>query len=168
MLTADTSYDVRVQARNGDGETPIVRGRWWGPARPPRGITALPDSPSPDPKTAQQTSVRLCLRTNRPARTSGSRLTVSDSNSLASTRSYQLEGPDADSFDFDTSSHRIRTKRGVTYDLESKSSYGVDGDGLRRSRRQRRDRGEDHAGGRGRASGSADASDGSNDREIEH
>ena len=53
------------------------------------------------------------------------RLTVTDSNSLAITRTYQLSGPDKDSFDFDTSSQRIRTKRGVTYDYESKSTYYV-------------------------------------------
>ena len=52
-------------------------------------------------------------------------LTVTDPNSLVRNRTFQLVGPDADSFDFDTTSRRIRTKRGVTYDFEAKSSYSL-------------------------------------------
>ena len=52
-------------------------------------------------------------------------LTVTDPNSLVRNRTFELVGPDADSFDFDTTSRRIRTKRGVTYDFEAKSSYSL-------------------------------------------
>lgn len=41
------------------------------------------------------------------------------------TLTYTMEGTDASSFTFDTSSRQIKTKSGVTYDHESKSSYSV-------------------------------------------
>ena len=39
---------------------------------------------------------------------------------------YQLEGPDADSFDFNPSSSQVRTKRGVTYNHEDPECGYVD------------------------------------------
>ncbi len=41
------------------------------------------------------------------------------------TLTYTMEGTDASSFTFDTSFRQIKTKSGVTYDYESKSSYSV-------------------------------------------
>ena len=38
---------------------------------------------------------------------------------------YSLYGPDADSFDLHATSGQIRTKRGVTYDSETKSTLNV-------------------------------------------
>ena len=39
---------------------------------------------------------------------------------------YRLDGPDADSFDFNPSSSQIRTKRGVTYNHEDPECGYVD------------------------------------------
>ena len=38
---------------------------------------------------------------------------------------YQLHGPDADSFDLQASTGQIRTKRGVVYDYETKPTLNV-------------------------------------------
>ena len=80
-----------------------------------------------------------------PGQNVGPTLTVTDPNSLVRNRTYQLVGPDADSFDFDTTSRRIRTKRGVTYDFEAKSSYSLTDVGLRRCGWKRRAGGDHHA-----------------------
>ena len=41
------------------------------------------------------------------------------------TLTYTLEGTDADSFTFDAAARQIKTKEGVSYDYETKSSYSV-------------------------------------------
>ena len=41
------------------------------------------------------------------------------------TLTYSLEGTDAGSFDIVASSGQIKTKSGVTYDHEAKSSYST-------------------------------------------
>ena len=52
----------------------------------------------------------------------GDPVTATDSGD---TLTYTLEGPDAASFDIVLTSGQIRTKSGVTYDYETKSSYAV-------------------------------------------
>ena len=49
--------------------------------------------------------------------------TATDAN--GDTLTYSMEGADAGSFDFDASARQIKTKTGVTYDHEAKSSYSV-------------------------------------------
>ena len=118
---ADTSYDVRVRA-NGDGDGP------WSLVG--TGSTNKENNKPPRFTITRSTDCTTDICESMPENESPgqnvtSKLTVSDPNSLDISWTYRLGGPDADSFDFDTSSHRIRTKRGVTYDLESKSSYGL-------------------------------------------
>ena len=113
-LEADTSYEVRVQALNGDGQSPHP----WslvgtgstnkeGNLSPVSNEDATEDLEVPENADAGQDVEGPVAATDR------------DSARLI----YSLEGPDAESFDFDTSSGQIRTKRGVTYDHESKPTY---------------------------------------------
>ena len=61
---------------------------------------------------------------NSPAGTDvGDPVTATDADN--DTLTYTLEGTDAASFQIDSTSGQIRTKSGVTYDYETKSSYSV-------------------------------------------
>ena len=123
-LEPDTTYQVRVRASNGEGLGP------WslvGTGSTNRANNAPPMFPD-TLHTGGACPTDIC-ETEPENQSSGqdvtARLTVTDANSLANIRTYRLDGPDKDSFDFDTSSLRIRTKRGVTYDFESQSTYYV-------------------------------------------
>ena len=80
-----------------------------------------------DDDNAPTFSADTDLRTvpeNSPTGTSvGDPVTATDDDGDALT--YTLEGTDAASFDIDASTGQIRTKSGVTYDHEAKSSYSV-------------------------------------------
>ena len=122
-LDADTSYDVRVQATNGDGTGP------WslvGTGSTNKANNAPPKFES-DPTNCPAATGDVCRtmpENQSPGQNVGTAMpSATDTNSV--TKTYRLEGPDADSFVFDTSTRRIRTKRGVTYDFEAKSVYGV-------------------------------------------
>ena len=120
-LVADTSYQVRVRASNGRVGPWSLSGTGSTNKQnngPP--VFTVPESPDCD------TDICLSmLEDESPGQNVSPTLTVTDPNSLVRNRTFQLVGPDADSFDFDTTSRRIRTKRGVTYDFEAKSSYSL-------------------------------------------
>ena len=75
------------------------------------------------PPAFQATSTTREVAENSAAGTNvGDPVTATDSGD---TLTYTLEGPDAASFDIVLTSGQIRTKSGVTYDYETKSSYAV-------------------------------------------
>lgn len=121
-LRADTSYDVRVQATNGEGTD-----TWSlvGTGSTNKAGNAPPQFNTPDDTNCTDADICRTMGENEdPGQNVGTAMpSATDSDSV--TKTYELTGPDADSFVFDTSARRIRTKRGVTYDFEEKSEYWV-------------------------------------------
>ena len=106
-LTANTSYLVSVRATSAEGTSPWSLSGTGSTNRtrnspPTFGQTALLTPTVPENSPARQ-NVGVAVRAHD-----------GDTGIL----SYRLDGPDADSFDFITSSGQIRTKRGVTYNHE--------------------------------------------------
>ena len=109
-LDPDTSYQVRVRARNidvtsNDGPWSFV------------GTGSTNKANNSSPKFAQSVPHPLIMAENSPSGQSvGAPVTADDADSR--TLSYRFKGRDADLFDFNSSNGQIRTKRGVTYDHE--------------------------------------------------
>ena len=120
-LEADTSYQVRVRGKNGEADTTE---NW---SQTGTGSTNKEDNIPPtffETADANTGSVTRSVRENTVAgQNVGGAVNASDAE--ARPLVYRLGGPDADSFDFDMSSGQIRTKRGVTYDHETKVKYYV-------------------------------------------
>ena len=114
-LAPGTSYQVRVRAKNADGDSP------WslvGAGSTNKGGNRAPVSNEQNPPSDLRVPENA-----EPGHNVEGPVAATDGDSARLT--YSLEGPDADSFDFDTSSGQIRTKRGVTYDHETKTMYFV-------------------------------------------
>ena len=107
LLSADTSYQVRVRAVNSDGTGP------WSLVG--TGSTNKEDNSSP--LFSQSPPYTLTMSENSaPSQSVGVRVTADDKDSR--TLSYEFRGRDADLFDFNTTTGQIRTKRGVNYNHE--------------------------------------------------
>ena len=114
-LTADTSYLVSVRATSDEGTSP------WSLS----GTGSTNRTINRAPAFSQDGPLMPTIPENSPARQDvGVAVRANDRDT--GTLSYQLKGPDADSFDFITSSGQIRTKRGVTYDHEDLGCGYVD------------------------------------------
>ena len=125
-LKADTSYQVRVRATNLESTGPWSLSGTGSTNKQNNGPPIFTVQPSPDQDANCATDICLTMPEDEsPSQNVSPTLTVTDPNSLVRNRTFELVGPDADSFDFDTTSRRIRTKRGVTYDFEAKSSYSL-------------------------------------------
>ena len=113
-LTANTLYQVQVRATNSDGNSP------WSLSGSGQTNTAGNSAPT----FANPTETRSVAE-NSPANTDvGAPVTATDGNNDQLT--YTLEGGmDASSFSIVSTSGQIRTRSGVTYDYETKSSYTV-------------------------------------------
>ena len=104
-IEAATSYQVRVRATNDDGD-----GLW---SLVGTGSTNKEDN-SP-PTFGASAVVTRNVSENTPAGEDVDAPVTADDND-ATTLAYQLEGPDADSFGFDTSSGQIRTKSPLNHE----------------------------------------------------
>ena len=111
-LTASTSYEVRVRALN--GETPS---EWSTP-----GTGSTGNSPPAFDEGARAT--REVAENTGAGADIGDAVTATDTGT-DDALTYTLEGADASSFDIVSTSGQLRTKSGVTYDHEAKSSYTV-------------------------------------------
>ena len=112
-LTADTAYQMRVQAHNLDGDGP------W--SQPGSGRTSAPANAAP--VFSASTATRSVAENTASGQNVGAAVTATDADGDPLT--YSLEGADAASFDIASTSGQIRTKTGVTYDHEAKASYAV-------------------------------------------
>ena len=111
-LEEDTAYEARVRASNDEGTGE------WSPAG--AGRTRANSAPAFDDGASATRSVAE----NSAAGTNvGAAVAASDADS--DTLAYTLEGAGAASFEIVSSSGQLRTKTGVTYDHEAKSSYAV-------------------------------------------
>jgi hypothetical protein len=116
-LDVDTSYQVRVRAKK--GEDPDDLGPW---SISSVGSTNKKDNNLP---TFPAPAVTLIVLENADAGLSvGPRVSATDTDNLLPL-SYQLHGPDANSFDLQASTGQIRTKRGVAYNFEKKPTLNV-------------------------------------------
>ena len=113
-LTANTLYQVQVQATSGEGDSP------WSP--PGSGQTNTAGNTAPT--FSSQTASRSVAENSAAGTNVGAPVTATDADS-GDTLTYTLDGTDAASFDIVSTSGQIQTMSGVTYDYETKSSYAV-------------------------------------------
>ena len=113
-LEDDTSYQVRVRAKNGADTGP------WSPSSV--GSTNKEDNTLPT--FGAPTVTRNVLENSDPGLVVGFRVSATDDDHVLSLI-YELRGPDASSFDLQASTGQIRTKRGVVYDFETKPTLNV-------------------------------------------
>ena len=113
-LAASTEYEVQVRAENAEGT-----GGWSASGD---GTTSAAPNNAPvfgDGATATR-SVAESTAAGQPV---GAPVAATDAD--GDTLTYSLGGTDADSFDIVATSGQLRTKSGVSYDYEAKSSYEV-------------------------------------------
>ena len=115
-LTASTSYQVRVQALN--GETPSA---WSDPSEAVSTEAAAANNP---PVFSGSMTTRTVPENSAAGTDVGTAVTAMDDD-RGDTLTYSLDGTNAASFDIDEDSGQIRTRSGVTYNHEEKSSYAV-------------------------------------------
>ena len=115
-LMASTSYQVRVQALN--GETPSA---WSDASDAVRTNSAVDNAP-----VFSETAPTRAVPENSAAGVDvGAPVTATPADS-GDMLEYTLEGTDASSFDIESDSGQIQTKSGVTYNYEArKNSYSV-------------------------------------------
>ena len=113
-LTAGTSYQVQVRATNAEGDGP------WSDS----GSGSTGTSSNAAPTFANPTATRSVPENSAAGTNVGAVVTATDTD-VGDTLAYTLEGADAVSFDIVSTSGQIRTRPGVTYDHEAKSSYSV-------------------------------------------
>ena len=114
-LVADTLYEARVRASNAEGDS-----GWSDPPGSGRTNAATNNAPvfspaMPEREIAENTAAGVNV---------GAPVTATDADA-GDTLSYTLGGADVASFDFVETTGQIRTKAGVSYDHEAKSSYTV-------------------------------------------
>ena len=115
-LDAGTSYQVQVRATSDEGDSD------WSQSG--TGSTGTPTNSAPT--FSSTTAARSVDENTAAGQNVGGVLTATDSD--GDTLTYTLEGTDAASFDIVTTTDpaaQIRTKTGVTYNHEVKSSYEV-------------------------------------------
>ena len=114
-LVANTDYEARVRATNAEGDSgwsdPPGSGRTNGPSN----NAPVFDPAMPEREIAENTAAGVNV---------GAAVTATDADA-GDTLSYTLGGADVASFDFVETTGQIRTKAGVSYDHEAKSSYTV-------------------------------------------
>ena len=105
-LDPDTSYQVRVQATNGEGTGP------WSYV----GTGSTNKEGNSPPQSSERTSpVTRSVTENTPAgEIVGTPVTATDQDTT--TLAYRLNGPDASLFSFDTRSAQIRTKASLNHE----------------------------------------------------
>ena len=114
-LVANTLYEARVRATNAEGDS-----GWSDPPGSGRTNTLTNNAPVFDPAMPE----REIAENTAAGVNVGAPVTATDADA-GDTLSYTLGGADVASFDFVETTGQIRTKAGVSYDHEAKSSYTV-------------------------------------------
>ena len=109
-LTPHTGYEVRVRAFNDEAWSD------WSPPGSGRTNNAVPAFADAD-------TTRGLPENTPPGVNIGAPVTAADPD--GDPLAYTLEGADAASFDIDSGTGQLRTRAGVSYDHEVKSSYAV-------------------------------------------
>ena len=113
-LEVDTSYQVRVRARNDVGDGP------WSLS----GVGSTNKKDNVLPTFGGDAVTRNVLENAGPGLVVGFKVSATDDDHVLPL-AYELHGPDANSFDLQASTGQIRTKRGVVYDSETKPTLNV-------------------------------------------
>ena len=114
-LVADTLYEARVRASNAEGDSGWSEPPGSGRTNTPSNNAPVFDPAMPEREIAENTAAGVNV---------GAPVTATDADA-GDTLSYTLGGADVASFDFVETTGQIRTKAGVSYDHEAKSSYTV-------------------------------------------
>ena len=114
-LATDTAYQARVRATNAEGGSAWSEPPGSGRTNAPTNNAPVFDPAMPEREIAENTAAGVDV---------GAPVTATDADP-ADTLTYTLGGADAASFDFVGTTGQIRTKAGVSYDHEAKSSYTV-------------------------------------------
>ena len=109
-LMASTSYQVQVRATNAEGD-----GDW--------SLSGTGQTGNSAPAFSADAADRSVPENTAAGQNVGAALTATDADS--DTLTYTLEGADAASFDLVSGSGQIRTKTGVIYNHEAKSTHTV-------------------------------------------
>ena len=104
-LSASTSYDVEVRAKNAEGTS-----EWSNPGI---GATNAAGANNPPVFSQGSSATRSVSASSPPGTSIGDPVTATDADS-ADTLTYSLEGRDEALFDIDTSNGQLRTRTGVT------------------------------------------------------
>jgi len=104
-LTASTSYDVEVRAKNAEGTSD------W--SNPGNGATNAPGANNPPVFTDGTTATRSVSATSPAGTNIGLPVAATDADA-GDTITYSHEGRDAPSFDIDSTSGQLSTKSGIT------------------------------------------------------
>ena len=112
-LVAGTNYEVQVQAKNDEGDSP------WSDS----GFGQTNVAGNNPPEFVGDMTTRRFRENTPPGRNIGTPVTATDAD--GDTLTYTLEGRDAESFTIVGTSGQIRTRSGVTYDYETKRTYFV-------------------------------------------
>ena len=104
-LTASTSYDVEVRAKNAEGTSD------W--SNPGNGATNAPGANNPPVFTDGTSATRSVSATSAAGTNIGDPIAATDADS-GDTITYSLEGRDAPSFDINSTSGQLSTKSGIT------------------------------------------------------
>ena len=122
-LEPRTQYEVRVRARNGEGDIHQGDTFAWGDwSSLVRGTTGASNVRPVFANTNSLITLEVPENT-RDGQNVGSAVEATDAD-RGNRLTYSLEGPGKDSFTI-TSTGQIRTKSGVTYDYETRQSYSV-------------------------------------------
>ena len=114
MLSGNTFYQVQVQAKNEEGNSP------WSDIGDARTDNTAPEFSAAIGDRSFQENLG---DTTVGAMNLGAPIRATDEDN--DTLEYSLEGTDADSFTIDSRSGQLRTKSGEHYDYEDESSYSV-------------------------------------------
>ena len=109
---AKSSYSVTVKADDGNGGADTIAATIT--------VTDLNEAPT----FSGPTTSRTIAENTAAGQSIGDPVTATDPDT-GNTVTHTLEGTDAGSFDINGANGQIRTKSGVTYDHEAKSSYSV-------------------------------------------
>ena len=113
-LEDDTSYQVRVQATDGADTGP------WSLS----GVGSTNKEDNALPAFGAAPVTRNVLENADPGLVVGFKVSATDDDHVLPLV-YELHGPDANSFDLQSSTGQIRTKRGVVYDFDTKPTLNV-------------------------------------------
>ena len=123
-LEPRTQYEVRVRARNGEGEVAQGETDAWGNWSQHRRATTGASNVRPI-FAISASLVTLDLAENtRSGQNVGSAVEATDGD-RGNRLVYSIDGPGAASFDINSGTGQIRTRSGATYDFESQNSYSV-------------------------------------------
>ncbi len=123
-LEPRTQYEVRVRARNGEGEVAQGETNPWGNWSQHRRASTGASNVRPIFAISASLITLELAENTRAGQNVGSAIEATDGD-RGNRLVYSVDGPGAASFDINSGTGQIRTRSGVTYDFESQNRYSV-------------------------------------------